>query len=646
MANDEFSRSDSTAPSLDDEEDNNPFPYLHGLTSLINDQGSSKVLKSGGRHTNGDAGPPNNSDDDESVLLYNSPNQSDSKLKETFKSVQINYESRVSRLLKPGSNIKLNIVKAGNSNEGFVNSLKTYIVYTIQLVDLDDPNDEIQTRRRYSDFESLREVLCKIFPLVIIPPIPPKNYLKLPLLGGLVGNNSNHAGNGNGENQSTNSESPPLLATTDYSYINSTHLNKNRLIEHRKRLLFNFLNNCLSIPQIRNLDFFAKFLDPNSNWSDEISLLMRRLPRSIYLLNPENGLNTDPIYLNLPNPTNSHAINMSFLKPLHDNGKKITTKTNKILGPGGVKDGASTSRVSSEKVLANENQQYVIDTSCLDNINKKIMFNFNGLANDYTELGSIFNSFSLILAESPVLRSNDAKNSNSDEDLQLSTIFDKIGQVFDRSFVVVSSMIAELETKFSEPLGEAVQYSSILEFINKYHKRKIRQQEILENELVETRSELKDLSKAEEESCRIKNAVHSRILSKDPNYDLSTVTSPAEQDTSKAGSHESYKQKYLPSFKRITQYISDIMDQNPEETRKQKISLLHDKVTTYEKCQKIMHTDLVYIADEIDKNFKLFHKKQLKVLFKIMRHYNNFLASWAKKNVEIWEEIRLEISKI
>lgn len=646
MAKDELSRSNSTARSLEDEEDNNPFPYIHGITSLINDQGNSKVLKNNGKHTNGIGGSLNNSEDDESVLLYNSPNQSDSKLKETFKSVQINYESRVSRLLKPGSNIKLNIVKAGNSNEGFVNSLKTYIVYTIQLIDLDDRNDEIQTRRRYSDFESLREVLCKIFPLIIIPPIPPKNYLKLPLLGGLVGNNSNHAGNGNGENQNSNSESPPLLPTSDYSYINSTHLNKNRLIEHRKRLLFNFLNNCLSIPQIRNLDFFAKFLDPNSNWSDEISLLSRRLPKSIYLLNPENGLNTDSIYVNLPNPTNSHTINMSFWKPFHDNGKKITTKTNKILGPGGVKEGPSTSIApSSEKMLANENQ-YVIDTSCLDNINKKIMFNFNGLANDYTELGSIFNSFSLILAESPVLKSNDAKNSNSEEDLQLSTIFDKIGQVFDRSFVVVSSLIAELETKFSEPLGEAVQYSTTLEFINKYHRRKIRQEELLENELVEKSNELSDLSKAEEESGRIKNAVHSRILSKDPNYDLSTVTSSTEQDSSKTGSHESYKQKFLPSFKRITQYISDIMDQNPEETRKQKICLLQDKVTTYEKCQKIMRTDLAYIADEIDKNFKLFHKKQLKVLFKIMRHYNNSLASWAKKNVEIWEEIRLEISKI
>ena len=96
----------------------------------------------------------------------------------------------MTKLLKPGTKIKIQITEAGNSNEGMANLLKKYVVYTIKLVNLDNLNDDILTRRRYSDFESLRDVLTKVFPLIIIPPIPPKNYFDFSVLNGLVGSNS------------------------------------------------------------------------------------------------------------------------------------------------------------------------------------------------------------------------------------------------------------------------------------------------------------------------------------------------------------------------------------------------------------------------------------------------------------------------
>ena len=47
----------------------------------------------------------------------------------------------------------------------------------------------------------------------------------------------------------------------------------------------------------------------------------------------------------------------------------------------------------------NSQSQYIANTSMLDDINKRIMENYIGLSNDYSKLGSTFNSFSLILAE-------------------------------------------------------------------------------------------------------------------------------------------------------------------------------------------------------------------------------------------------------
>ncbi|KAK7677417.1 hypothetical protein QCA50_019635 [Cerrena zonata] len=183
---------------FDDEEDNNPFSNTQGLASLMSDHRNSLGRQAGSNgHTKREGGELQGGDkfeDDASLLLYNSSSNNQAEVnsspnKDTFNTIYINYESRVTKLLRPGSNPKIQITEAGNSNEGMLNSLKKYIVYTIKLLNGDDASDEIQTRRRYSDFESLRDVLTKVFPLVIVPPIPPKNFLGFGVLNGLVSQN-------------------------------------------------------------------------------------------------------------------------------------------------------------------------------------------------------------------------------------------------------------------------------------------------------------------------------------------------------------------------------------------------------------------------------------------------------------------------
>lgn len=528
-------------------------------------------------------------------------------------SVNVNHESRVTRLLRTRK-VRIHITEAGNSNEGLLNSLKKYVVYTIKLVS--DGVDEIQTRRRYSDFESLRELLTRIFPLVLVPPIPQKNYFNLTMLNGLVAG-SNAASGGPGAN-------------TQYAtgaYINLSHLAKDRLIEHRKRLLSNFLNSCLQIQQVRNLEFFAKFLDPNANWSDETTLISSHLPKSVYLLNPENGLKTDPLYKNLPLPVSSHAINLPFLKPLLANSKKITKKTTRLLSTGSSSEpstvsAAAESEASEVSPPANESPVH-INTSNLDEINRKVIENFIGLASDYTDLGTIFNSFSLVLSESPVTRD---KPKLQEDEGRISLIFDKVGQIFDRSYVTLNLLIGELETKFSEPLGEAVQYLSILQTVTKFKERKVRQSNLLNAEVKDKKKDLEYLLKVEEAG---RNGT------------------PAPLAAEVAGHSEDHsKYKLFPSFKKLSRYVSDIMDQNPDETRKQKIVSLRTKIVTLEKCQSIMLEDISYITDELDKNVKLFHNKELKVIYEILLTYNGFLLNWGRKNIEIWEEIREEVKTI
>ncbi|CAH6723116.1 sorting nexin-41 [[Candida] jaroonii] len=592
----------------------------------------------------------NDHEEEESILLYKS-NSNGSKIKDTTNSIQINHQSRVSNLLKHNSNVKIQITEANNSSEGMVNSSKKYIVYTIKLIN-DDTKEEIQIRRRYSDFESLREILTKIFPLLIIPPIPPKNYLNFSVLNNLVSSKNNGTTN--------------KRDTNDYSYINSTHLNSNKLIEHRKRLLSNFLNNCLSIPKIRNLEFFNKFLDPNTNWTDEINLVNSQLPKDIYHSNPENGLKTDAIYANLPNPVSNHPISMSFLKPLQS--KKLTkllpdhtnngngtsgngtsghvtasNGTNVIAGNGSNGNhvnGSDEADESNENGSENEDlpspsdssdnlaQEKPINTSGLDKINRKIMDNFIGVASDYTELGTVFNSFSLILSDAPIVR---AKKSEDQENSKLNIILDKMGQVFDRSYITINALINDLETKFSEPLGEEVQYTSILNFIQRFQSKKLKQKRLLDSEIKDKKQTLDELLKSEEEGKRLDSSPKNDAMAKNNQSEIEPKKSKLKMFSN------------MNSIKKITQYVTDIMDQNPVETRKQRITDLQNKIVTLEKCQGIMLEDISYISDELGKNVKLFHNKQLKVIYEILLCYNGFLVNWAKKNIEIWEEIRGEI---
>lgn len=627
-----------------EEEDNSPFPQTQ-ISELIKspnspeanasaEAGSNSSVSGAGvdqREASGliqslsaqsdlrDSEDKSDEPDDQDLILFNSE-------RDNYNAVNINHESRVVKILSSESPVEIQISEAGKSNEGMANSLKKYIVYTIKLIQSDGIKEEIQTRRRYSDFESLRDILNKIFPLIVIPPIPPKNYFALNVWNGLVG--SNGAASPTGPPENLNTEGTLIAGGLNaYSYINSKHLNKGRLVEHRKRLLANFLNNCLRIRQIRNLGFFAKFLDPTANWSDEVSLILGQLPKLIYQLNPENGLKTEAIYKDLPLPVSQNALGLSFLK-----ASKFAQKTSQMLGNATSDIVNAASASTTESTQSKESSpdsvvptDQVMRPSDLDEINKKIMGNLLGLSNDYVELGVVLNLISLGVVESS--KAKDVKDSDLEDTTKLDFIFDKIGMAFDRSYLTLNSLMSELETKFSEPLGEAVQYSSVLNSVKKFKEKKLKQQSLIEVELKDKRKDLSDKMRSELDATKRDQE--------------NTPTNKGERESWSKGGFMSK----MSSLKKITDYVSTMIDQTPELTRKEKITQLQKRIVVLEKCQNIMMEDLAYITCELDRNQGIFKQKELITILLILRSYNQVFVSWARKNLEIWEEIREEIEK-
>src|SRR6201996_3722376 len=89
---------------------------------------------------------------------------------------------------------------------------------------------DLQVRRRYSEFASLRQTLVNMHPTLIIPPIPEKHTM------------ADYA-------------AKPTRAKEDVG-----------IIELRKRMLAVFLNRCRRMQDVLEDGVWWKFLDPNVSW--------------------------------------------------------------------------------------------------------------------------------------------------------------------------------------------------------------------------------------------------------------------------------------------------------------------------------------------------------------------------------------------
>ena len=114
----------------------------------------------------------------------------------------------------------ISIVDAGKNNEGTGGS---FISYTIRTGDL-------EVRRRYSEFESLRASLARLYPCVIVPPIPEKQSI------------------------------------TDYTAGTAKAREDIATIEHRKRMLEQFLRRTAVHAELKHEKVFHRFLDSNVSW--------------------------------------------------------------------------------------------------------------------------------------------------------------------------------------------------------------------------------------------------------------------------------------------------------------------------------------------------------------------------------------------
>ncbi|TFL05433.1 hypothetical protein BDV98DRAFT_561998 [Pterulicium gracile] len=175
--------------------------------------------------------------------------------------------------LHSGDELELLITDAQKTS---INSSNPYITYIIKT-------GHRETHHRYSEFESLRANLAKLYPTLIIPPIPDKQTIG------------------------------------DYAVKQAKAREDAAMIARRKRMLQTFLNRIAKHPILSNDHVFHRFLDGEVSWTEILhSPPLSLLPKNILKAPSHNPTDqsASPAYQALPNPSAAHPLrnpNQKFL---------------------------------------------------------------------------------------------------------------------------------------------------------------------------------------------------------------------------------------------------------------------------------------------------------------------------------------------
>lgn len=118
------------------------------------------------------------------------------------------------------------VLSSTPSEQGYGSMLSDVQQERLMLTILQD----LEVRRRYSEFASLRQTLVNLHPTLVIPPIPEKHTM------------------------------------ADYAAKPTKAKEDTAIIDLRKRMLAVFLNRCRRMREVREDGVWWRFLDPNVSW--------------------------------------------------------------------------------------------------------------------------------------------------------------------------------------------------------------------------------------------------------------------------------------------------------------------------------------------------------------------------------------------
>ncbi|CEP15437.1 hypothetical protein [Parasitella parasitica] len=420
---------------------------------------------------------------------------------------------------------------------------KSYIAYHIRIGD-------IETKRRYSEFESFRKALTLLHPALIVPPIPEKHSL------------------------------------VDYAALQTRVKDDLPMVEKRKRMLQTFLNRVAKHPELGKDHVFHRFLESNVTWSDvlhspPLSTLPKNPLQMVVSQQPNIQAHTyNAILSSNQVPTPSAAYQLRNPDPRFEESEKFTFR------------------------IAN----YMSNN--LDKSQRKVIRRLGGkaeLANDYAELGAVYNGFSL------------------NESGAVANAIEKIGQAVDASYTETGQMVTSLEGEFAEPIQEHAQFAQIIKQVLKFRHMKHVQVEMIENSLNNKKENLDSLLKMENEVRRLEEAMtrERTIGSNAINVDEMNGQQEEQQEEENpyaqianysrppARSSSGWTGAPMKVISAVGHTLQNIIDVNPEATRRNQIGMSKDAMGVLQEALDITRKDLTAISSALQSDLDRFQTEKI-----------------------------------
>ncbi|PGH31848.1 sorting nexin-41 [[Emmonsia] crescens] len=549
------------------------------------------------------------------------------------------YQSRIEQILYEHPELPILITHAGKNHE----SGGSFIVYTIRTGDL-------EVRRRYSEFSSLRATLTNLHPTLIIPPIPEKHTM------------ADYA-------------AKPTKAKEDSS-----------IIDLRKRMLAVFLNRCRRMKEIREDGVWWRFLDPNASWTEVLhSHPVSSIPKNNLKAPPLDPANPKPAHAWLPIPSSSAKLKSS-------SATSPSPSDHASSGPGNgpfLSRFPPTSRNLSEQDLdpyfvnfeASTRELELLLQGNIEKVNRRTLTHLSSLSADLMELGARYNGFSL-----------------SEPSATVAAAIERIGQAADTSYIETEELSSTLGATFAEPMRESAQFAGVVRSVLRYRVLKRIQQEMTRDELSKKKALLDSLERSELEAKRIEQYLNrtggSSTTPTKPRRSLSESSAssipetgttegtrsnaedtasidsdfpPGPGDSPQPSASQGLPQRPLdqppspspghrksPSgnfvtnkiFGRISHAVHGFVDVDPERTRRDQIGKTKETLLQLEQALEVSEKDVKDASSGVLQDLKRFQKEKEEDLRRYMVSYARCHLDWARKNLETWTEAKEEVDKI
>lgn len=539
------------------------------------------------------------------------------------------YDSRIEQILYENPELPILITDAGKSIE----SGGKFIVYTIRTGDL-------EVRRRYSEFASLRDALTKLHPTLIIPPIPEKHTM------------ADYAAN-------------PTNAKQDQ-----------QIIDLRKRMLAVFLNRCRRMDQVREDGILWRFLDPNVSWNEVLhSHPLSSIPKAILKAPPLDTANPTPAHAYLPVPSSSAKLKNAASPspaPTYDGSSAVASQALRRFPP-------DTQNLSEHDLdpyfIAYESSIKELENALMgpmEKVNRRTLSHLSALATDLSDLGAKFNAFAL-----------------SEPSASLAAAIERVGQAADSSYIATEELSSSLGANFAEPMRENAQFAGVVRNVLRYRVLKRVQQEMTNDDLVKKKALLEQLESSEAEAKRIEQYLSSSQQiggtqqTQPPRRSASMKETSSHhregsgEDTASIDSDFPHTQgdmtsapsarvgaperpaatpthRKMPSGNSITNKIfgpirhaiQGVADVDPERTRRDTIGKTRESIEQLEQAQVAVAQDVRAASASVLQDLKRFQNEKEEDLRRYMLAYAKSQIEWARKNKETWEEAKAEIDKI